>query len=414
MTRIDSDILLNRFISYVKTYSESDSAQADNGVMPSTPQQWKMAELVCNELKQLGLENVHTDENCYTYGLLKATAGCEKVPSFCLIAHIDTVDEVSGKDVKPIVHKDYDGKTITLPSGIILNPESDKYLALAGEQKDTIITSDGSTLLGADDKAGVAEIMTAVEYLVKHPELKHGDIEVLFSPDEETGHGMDKVNLKTIRSKMCYTVDGGHIGELETECFNAYKSEVTFTGKSMHTGTARPGMVNAVSMAASFVANLPRQEMPETTDGHMGFYAPLEINGSIEQSSVLVLLRDFTLDGIKKRMHMVDLVAQMAAETFNGAVQVKHTQQYLNMKEKLDANPLIVNKLVQAYKAAGVEPEFKPIRGGTDGSRLTEMGIPTPNIFTGGHNYHSRYEWASLSQMTCAAEILLQLSQSWL
>ena len=154
--------------------------------------------------------------------------------------------------------------------------------------------------------------------------------------------------------------------------------------------------------------------MPETTDGYMGFYAPLEINGSIEQSSVLVLLRDFTLDGMKKRMHMVDLVAQMVAETFNGAVQVKHTQQYLNMKEKLDANPLIVNKLVQAYKAAGVEPEFKPIRGGTDGSRLTEMGIPTPNIFTGGHNYHSRYEWASLSQMTCAAEILLQLSQSWL
>ncbi|MCR5762513.1 MAG: peptidase T [Treponema sp.] len=414
MTRIDSDILLNRFISYVKTYSESNSEKADSGIMPSTPQQWKMAELVCNELKSLGLENVHTDENCYTYGLLKSSDGYEDIPSFCLIAHIDTVDEVTGKDVKPIVHKNYDGKPIDLPYGITLDPESDKYLALAGQQKETIITSDGSTLLGADDKAGVAEIMTAIEYLVHNPEVKHGTIEVLFSPDEETGHGMDKINLSMIHSKMCYTVDGGHIGELETECFNAYKSEIIFTGKSKHTGDARPDMVNAVCMAASFIANLPRQEMPETTDGYMGFYAPLEMKGSIEQSSVLVLLRDFTEIGIKKRMHIVDLVAQMTAETFNGTVQVKHTQQYLNMKEKLDEHPLIVDKLVQAYKDTGIEPVFKPIRGGTDGSRLTEMGIPTPNIFTGGHNYHSRYEWASLTQMTNAAEILIQLSQSWL
>ena len=197
MTRIDSDNLLNRFINYVKTFSESDSAKADSGIMPSTPQQWKMAELVCNELQQLGLENVHTDENCYTYGLLKATQGCEDVPSFCLIAHIDTVDEVTGKDVKPIVHKNSDGTPISLPYGITLNPDSDECLAQAGRQNDTIITSDGSTLLGADDKAGVAEIMTAVEYLVQHPDVKHGDIEVLFSPDEETGHGMDRsVSLK--------------------------------------------------------------------------------------------------------------------------------------------------------------------------------------------------------------------------
>ncbi len=414
MTRIDSDNLLNRFINYVKTFSESDSAKADSGIMPSTPQQWKMAELVCNELQQLGLENVHTDENCYTYGLLKATQGCEDVPSFCLIAHIDTVDEVTGKDVKPIVHKNYDGTPISLPYGITLNPDSDECLAQAGRQNDTIITSDGSTLLGADDKAGVAEIMTAVEYLVQHPDVKHGDIEVLFSPDEETGHGMDRINLNMIRSKMCYTVDGGHIGELETECFNAYKSEIVFTGKSKHTGDARPDMVNAVCMAASFIANLPRHEMPETTDGYMGFYAPLEMSGSIEQSSVLLLLRDFTDDGIKKRMHIVDLVAQMTAETFGGTAKVTHTKQYVNMKEKLDEHPHIVDKLVQAYKAAGVEPVFKPIRGGTDGSRLTEMGIPTPNIFTGGHSYHSRFEWASLSQMTSAAEILVQLSQSWL
>lgn len=414
MSNIQKEVLLKRFIKYVTTYSESSSVKADDGIMPSTQQQWDMANLLCTELQNLGLKDVQTDSNCYTYGMLPATKGYESIPSFCLIAHIDTVDEVTGKDVKPIVHQDYDGKPITLPYGISLNPDSDKYLAEAGACKDTIITSDGSTLLGADDKAGVAEIVTAIEYLVQHPEINHGPIEVLFSPDEETGHGMDRINLKMIKSKMCYTVDGGHIGELETECFNAYKSEITFTGKSKHTGDARPDMVNAVCMASSFISNIPRNEMPETTDGYMGFYAPLEVNGSIEEASVLVLLRDFTKEGMEKRIRIIGLIAQMTAETFGGSVKVNTVQQYLNMKEKMDENPLVVEKLIQAYKNAGVEPVFKPIRGGTDGSRLTELGIPTPNIFTGGHNYHSRYEWASLSQMIYATEVLIQLSQSWL
>lgn len=414
MSNIQKEVLLKRFIKYVTTYSESSSVKADDGIMPSTQQQWDMANLLCTELQNLGLKDVQTDSNCYTYGMLPATKGYESIPSFCLIAHIDTVDEVTGKDVKPIVHQDYDGKPITLPYGISLNPDTDKYLAEAGACKDTIITSDGSTLLGADDKAGVAEIVTAIEYLVQHPEINHGPIEVLFSPDEETGHGMDRINLKMIKSKMCYTVDGGHIGELETECFNAYKSEITFTGKSKHTGDARPDMVNAVCMASSFISNIPRNEMPETTDGYMGFYAPLEVNGSIEEASVLVLLRDFTKEGMEKRIHIIGLIAQMTAETFGGSVKVNTVQQYLNMKEKMDENPLVVEKLIQAYKNAGVEPVFKPIRGGTDGSRLTELGIPTPNIFTGGHNYHSRYEWASLSQMIYATEVLIQLSQSWL
>lgn len=414
MSNIQKEVLLKRFIKYVTTYSESSSVKADDGIMPSTQQQWDMANILCTELQNLGLKDVQTDSNCYTYGMLPATKGYESIPSFCLIAHIDTVDEVTGKDVKPIVHQDYDGKPITLPYGISLNPDSDKYLAEAGACKDTIITSDGSTLLGADDKAGVAEIVTAIEYLVQHPEINHGPIEVLFSPDEETGHGMDRINLKMIKSKMCYTVDGGHIGELETECFNAYKSEITFTGKSKHTGDARPDMVNAVCMASSFISNIPRNEMPETTDGYMGFYAPLEVNGSIEEASVLVLLRDFTKEGMEKRIRIIGLIAQMTAETFGGSAKVNTVQQYLNMKEKMDENPLVVEKLIQAYKNAGVEPVFKPIRGGTDGSRLTELGIPTPNIFTGGHNYHSRYEWASLSQMIYATEVLIQLSQSWL
>ncbi len=405
--------LLERFLRYVKTYSESNSQKADEGTMPSTEQEWNMANLLNGELKELGLEDVTTDENCYTYGRLPATKGFEQVSPICLMAHIDTVDEVTGKDVKPIVHKDYTGGKLELPSGIVLDPEKDKHLALAGEMHDTIISSDGSTLLGADDKAGVAEIMTTVAFLIKHPEIQHGTIEVMFSPDEETGHGMDKVPLHLLKSKQCYTVDGGHVGELETECFNAFKSDVTFYGKSKHTGDARPDMVNAVNMAAAFVAGLPRHEMPETTDGHQGFYAPMNISGTIEKSAVSLILRDFTMDGMEHRKLVVNTIAQTVALTFGGKAEVIHTQQYLNMKDGLAKSPKVVENLVSAYKAANITPVFPPIRGGTDGSRLTEMGIPTPNIFTGGHSYHSRYEWASYTQMIQATEVLIQLAKVW-
>ncbi len=408
-----ADNLMERFLRYVKTYSESSSLNADNGIIPSTPQQRDMAALLASEMKEIGLKDVQTTEFCYTYGYLPASEGYEDTPSIGLLAHIDTVEEVTGKDVKPIVHKNYDGSPIDLPYGITLDPAIDKHLAWAGKQNDTIITSDGSTLLGADDKAGVAEIMTAVAFMIQHPEIKHGKIEVLFSPDEETGHGMNKVPLDLLTSKQCYTVDGGHLGELETECFNAWKSDVVFTGKSKHPGDARPDMVNAVNLASAFVTALPHNEMPETTDGYMGFYAPMAISGTVEQAEVNLILRDFTLDGMKKRMHVVDLIAESTAAALGGTVKVTHTQQYLNMKQKLDENPAVVEKLVSAYNAAGVTPTFPPIRGGTDGSRLTEMGIPTPNIFTGGHCYHSRYEWASFSQMIYATEVLIQLIQNW-
>ena len=312
------------------------------------------------------------------------------------------MDEVTGRDVKPIVHESYRGGPIALPAGITLDPAHDPHLAQAGKKGDTVISSDGSTLLGADDKAGVAEIMSAVEFLIKHPDVKHGTVEVLFSPDEETGHGMDRVPLKLLKSRQCYTVDGGQEGELEVECFNAFKSDVYFSGKSKHTGDARPDMVNAVEMAASFVAGLPHGELPETTDGYQGFFAPMEISGGIEGASVSLLLRDFTMKGMERRKAVVEKLAETTALVYGGQAKVEHTQQYLNMKGELDRHPTVVEKLVQAYRAAGVEPVFTPIRGGTDGSRLTEMGIPTPNIFTGGHSYHSRYEWASLIQLARA------------
>lgn len=373
--------LLNRFIKYVKTYSQSDSNKADEGVIPSTPQQFEMAKILCEELKSLGLENVQTTEHCYTYGFLSANDGDEK--SICLLAHIDTVDEVSGLNVNP---------------------------QIAEENGDTIIRSDGTTLLGADDKAGVAEIMTALEYFKSHPETKHCGIEVIFSPDEETGHGMDKVPLGLLKSRCAYTVDGGSLGELEIECFNAWKSEIEFTGVACHTGTARGVMVNAVSMASNFLENLPHTERPETTDGYQGFYAPMSVEGSIEKAKVVLFLRDFDLKEMENRREIVEMIARSTAASFGGMAKVTHTQQYLNMKEKMDEAPEVVENLIAAYKAAGVEPNFVPIRGGTDGSRLTEMGIPTPNIFTGGHNFHSRDEWASLDEMCKACQILIQLA----
>ena len=404
--------LLTRFLRYVKTYSESDSTAADNGVFPSTPQQRDFARMLATELAAIGLANVQVTDFSYVYGVLPASPGCESISPFCVLAHVDTVDEVTGKNVNPQVHENYDGKHIDLAHGVLHAPETDAALAQAASERDTIITTDGNTLLGADDKAGIAAIMTAMSYLAAHKEIAHGKIEVVFSPDEETGHGMDKVPLELIQSKRAYTVDGGHIGELETECFNAVGTTVTFTGKAAHTGSARKaGMINAIDMAATFVTLLPSRELPETTDGLEGFFAPLDITGTIEQSSVYLLLRDFESDAMQKRMALVEQLAHAVAAAVGGSVEVTHKTQYVNMKHKLNEQPAVAGDLIKAYEAAGVVPVFTPIRGGTDGSRLTELGIPTPNIFTGAHNFHSRAEWASLSQMCKAADVLINLAQ---
>ena len=377
--------LLERFLRYVQVWTTSDSESADNGNQPSTQRQFDLAHILESELKSLNFQNVQITKECYVYGFLPATSGCETIESFCLLAHMDTVEEVSGQNVKPQLSKCENG--------------------------DTIIKTDGTTLLGADDKAGIAEIMTAVEFIIKN-NIPHGAIEVCFSPDEETGHGMDNVPLNLIKSKYAYTVDGGNLGELETECFNAFKSEISFTGISVHTGTARGTLVNAITMASNFVTNLPRHEAPETTDGYEGFYAPMTIEGSIESAKVVLFLRDFDMTSMEKRKSLVETLAQSTALSFGGKAEVTHTQQYLNMKDGFKNRPDVIEKLVAAYKKAGVEPIFTPIRGGTDGSRLTEMGIPTPNIFTGGHNFHSREEWASLNEMQKAVEVLINLCQN--
>ena len=402
--------LLERFVKYAETYSTSSEKNADRGITPSTECQKDFAVKLAGELKKLGFQDVQITDYAYVYGFVPASEGCEKSAAFCLLAHMDTVEEVSGLNVKPNIIKDYDGKVIELKNNVVLDPSKNSQLAYSAQNRETIITSDGTTLLGGDDKAGIAAIVTALNYLLKHPEIPHGKIEVIFSPDEETGHGMDKVPLELLESKYAYTVDGGHIGELEYECFNAYKSEITFKGRTSHTDNARANkMVNAITMASAFTVNLPRHEAPETTDGYLGFYAPMDICGNMEEAKVSLYLRDFFADNMEERKRTVETIAAATAAAFGGNAEVKHIRQYLNMREAIEKNPLVKEQLVKAYGEAGVDVEFKPIRGGTDGSRLSEMGIPTPNIFTGAHNYHSPAEWVSLDQMRKASDVIVNL-----
>ena len=399
--------LLDRFVKYVKIWSESDGNAADKGVFPSTERQWDMARILEKDMKELEMSDVQI-KDCYVYGRLPSN--CHSSQSILFLAHMDTVDEVTGKDVKPQIFENYDGREIRLECGVVHNPKSDEALAQAAANRETIITTDGTTLLGGDDKCGIAAILTAIEYLQKNKEEKHCNIEVIFSPDEETGHGMDKVPLELIKSKFAYTVDGGNIGELESECFNAWAAEVSFTGKACHTGDAKKGkMVNAVSMAGKFLSLLPHTMTPETTEHYEGFIAPMEVAGSIDSAKVQLLLRSFSPEEIELEKKVVSDCAEAAAISFNGKVQVDFREQYKNMKEKMEQHPEVLERLREAYRQAGVAIVEKPIRGGTDGSRLTEMGIPCPNIFTGGHKYHSRYEWVSLNQMAKAADILVNI-----
>lgn len=366
--------LLNRFLRYVKTWTESNSEQADKGIIPSTPQQWDLAKKLLAELKEIGIQDSCLTDECYVYGYLPG-----KGEPLLFLAHMDTSEEVSGKNVNPIIEGD-------------------------------IIKTDGTTLLGADDKAGISAIMSALEYLLKHPEIEHCPIEVIFSPDEETGHGMDKVPLDLIKSKYAYTVDGGEEGEMETECFNAWGCTVEFTGKACHTGTAMEGgMINANLMLSDFISKLPKEKRPETTHSYKGFIAVMKTFGTIEKASADLLLRAFFRDEIQEEKRIIEKAAMQTKEQFGGNVQVFFNQQYVNMKEKLDENPHIIQRLQKAYDDSDVKIIRKPIRGGTDGSRLTELGIPTPNIFTGGQNFHSREEFVSLNSMAKAADVLLNL-----
>ena len=402
--------LAERLIRYAKIETTSDHHIE---AIPSTRTQWDLARLLVDELKGLGIEEVSLDEHCYLIARVPAAKGFERAPAIGLMAHLDTSSDVSGKDARPRAVKGYDGCPIELGHGYVLDPAEDNPDLLA-KIGDTLIVTDGSTLLGGDDKAGIAEIMTALRHLLAHPELPRGPLEIIFTPDEETGKGMSLFPVAKLAAKACYTLDGSRRGEVEAECFNARTVKARFKGRSIHIGAARGKLANAVSMASHFVAMLPRSEAPESTDGWFGYYCAHEIKGTLDSAEVEVFLRDFKAEGMERRVEAVRAIAAAVEAQFPlGSVELEVVKSYENMRARLDERPEVLERAMEAARRAGAEPYIKPIRGGTDGARLTEMGIPTPNIFTGSYNYHSRFEWVSVSDMVLATETLLELVKLW-
>jgi tripeptide aminopeptidase len=398
-------LIVPRFLNYVCYDTESDRRIEQT---PSTIGQWDLAKALRDELLAIGLKDVRITDNCYVITCLPPTTGKKKAPCVGFLAHLDTASDVSGKDVKPQLVKNYDGGKILLANDLCLDPA--KEPDLAAQKGKSLIHSDGTTLLGADNKAGIAEIMAAVEYLVTHPQIEHGPIEIIFTPDEETGKGLPEFPLDEIKSSFCYTVDGGPMGEIETECFNAWKANIEFKGKVIHIGAARGVLINAALMASTYALLLPRNESPEATDGYYGYYCLMEISGDFENAALEIFLRDFDSEGMKQRLNALEIFAKTVEAQFpGGIVIVKPEHQYYNMKSGIDEKPDVLERLKQAMTNLGIEWRLKPIRGGTDGSRLTELGIPTPNIFTGGRNFHSRLEWVSVSEMCAACKVIIEL-----
>ncbi len=404
------DDLAERFLRYTAVETTSDPHKEQ---IPSTPGQWDLLRMLEKELKEAGAEQVTLDTHGYLIGRFPSNVKEGKTPVIGLMAHVDTAPDVSGRDVKPQIIENYDLADIPLgKSGYTLSPSD--YPDLLEHRGDTLITTDGTTLLGADDKAGVAEIMTALFWLKEHPEVPRTAVEVIFTPDEETGKGLNKFKPEWLTARCCYTIDGGERGSIETECFNASGFEAEFRGKVIHPGSARGKLVNALSMAGSFLEMIPERESPEATDGRYGFYAPMEIGGTMDRVTISGIIRDFDARELQRRTEAVKAFGKAVEHKYpGGQVTVEVKKQYANMYEYIKKDPLVVDILEEAVRSAGVVPSRDIIRGGTDGSRLSEMGIPTPNIFTGGHNYHSRFEWASLSTMHKAVEVITGLVRLW-
>lgn len=399
---------LERFLRYVKVYTTSDR---HSGTQPSSQRQFDLARILADELKELGVEEVELTQNCYV--IARIPKNCEtKAPSVGFLAHLDTAPDLSGENVNPQLWENYDGTPITLHEEHTLDP--DEYPALAQYVGDTVITTDGTTLLGADDKAGVAEIMTAVGYLMRRPEIEHGELEIIFTPDEEIGHGIDGLPVEELHSPFCFTMDGSEEGTLEAECFNAYHCRVTFNGYVIHPGSAKNRMANATTMAGRFLSMLPQAESPEATEGRDGFYCPVEVRGDYGTAVVDLIVRDFEIEEVERRLAYVRTLAAAVEKAFpRSSVTVEEEKQYLNMRDALKPHPFVLDLARQAISRSGVEPKVHSIRGGTDGARLTELGVPTPNIFAGGQNFHGRYEWIAKGALRRATETILHLITLW-
>ncbi len=402
---------LDRFLRYVTIDTRSDEHAKTT---PSTPGQLTLLRLLVSELQAIGLRDATLDEHGYVMATIPETTTAA-VPVIGFIAHVDTSPEMPGGDVRPLVHRVYDGRDIVLPDDpqAVLRTAGDP--ALARQIGNDIVTASGLTLLGADDKAGVAEIVAAAEYLMTHREIAHGPIRLAFTPDEEIGRGADHFDVERFGAVCAYTVDGGSRGELEYESFSADAITVTFKGFNTHPGYAKGRMINAIKLAADFVTRLPQARLsPETTEGYEGYVHPYQMHASVDRTSVKLLVRDFITSGLKEKEALVEQLARDVVRAQRGAsIEISVEESYRNMREVLDRAPAVVEHARTAMRRAGIEPIERPIRGGTDGSRLSFMGLPTPNIFAGEHNFHSRLEWVSAQDMDTAVEVIVHLCQVW-
>lgn len=398
--------LLERFIKYVKIDTKSDP---NSDSYPSTEKQFNLGKELVEELKALGLKDAAMDDNGYVMATLPSNIDKE-VPNIGFIAHMDTSPDMTGEKVNPQIVKDYDGNDIVLNEerNIVLSPRD--FPELKDYTGEDLITTDGTTLLGADDKAGIAEIVTAIEYLVNNPEVKHGTIKIGFTPDEEVGRGADKFDVEKFNADLAYTVDGGQIGELEYENFNAAYAKIKINGRNVHPGTAKNKMINAISIAIEFNSMLPANQVPEHTEGYEGFYHLHNISGNVEEATLQYIIRDHNKEKFEEKKRRIESIVKYLNDNIReGTVELDMGDQYYNMKEKVEPVIHIVETAKKAMEEVGVKPIIKPIRGGTDGARLSYMGLPCPNIFTGGHNFHGKFEYIPINSMKKSVEVILKI-----
>jgi tripeptide aminopeptidase len=399
------DNILERFLRYVKIDTQSDEESKTN---PSTMKQFDLGKTLEKELIEIGFQNVELDENCNLWAEIKSNTDRD-IPAIGFIAHMDTATDVTGKDVNPQIIENYDGDDIILnkKNEVILKTED--FPELKNYTGQTLITTDGTTLLGADNKAGIAEIITALEYFIKNPEIEHGDIKIAFTPDEEVGRGTETFDVEKFKADFAYTVDGGEIGGLEYETFNAAKAKLIIKGKNVHPGSAKNTMVSSMRIGFEFDNLLPENEKPEYTEGYEGFFHLLELSGNVEETLMKYIIRDHDMDKFESKKELFKKTVEFLNTKYDGRINLEMEDQYNNMSEKIKPVFHIVETAKKAMEELGIEPNISPVRGGTDGARLSYMGLPTPNIFTGGHNFHGKYEYIPLESMEKAVLVIRKI-----
>ncbi|MBP3497858.1 MAG: peptidase T [Alistipes sp.] len=401
--------LKERFLKYVAINTRSDE---NSDTFPSTAVQWDLLNALVEEMKLLGLQDVTIDKYGYAMGTIPATPGKENAPVIGFLAHVDTAPDMSGENVRPRIIECYDGKDIVLNNALTMRvadfPELSRFVG------HTLIHTDGTTLLGADDKAGVAEIMTAAEYLMAHPEIEHGKIRIGFTPDEEIGRGVDFFDVKAFGADFAYTMDGGYEGELEYENFNAASAKIAIQGRNVHPGYAKNKMINAIEVACELNSLVPAVERPQFTEGYEGFYHCAGFNGTVENATISYIIRDHDAELFEqKKRWMYDIVGMLNNKYGQGVLTLTLKDQYYNMRKMVEPHPQVIDNALAAMREADVEPIVRPIRGGTDGARLSFMGLPCPNIFAGGMNFHGKFEYCSLNSMEKAVKVIINLAKIW-